>query len=58
MRGSSARAGGFFLTACILGGLVVGIAIGNPMQGVLIGTAAGVVLAVATWLIDRSRRGT
>jgi hypothetical protein len=26
------------------------------MKGILIGTGAGIVLAVATWLIDRSRR--
>ena len=34
-------AGGFFLTLCILGGFVAGLAIGNPMQGVLVGTALG-----------------
>jgi len=49
------RAGGFFLTVCILGGLVAGVAIGDPMLGVLIGTAAGIVLALAMWLVDRRR---
>ena len=49
------RAGGFFLTVCILGGLVAGVAIGDPMLGVLIGTAAGIVLALAMWLLDRRR---
>ena len=53
---STARAGGCFLTLCILGGFPLGLAIGDPMKGVLIGTAAGIVLAVATWLIDRTRR--
>ena len=52
----STRAGGCFLTLCILAGYPLGIAIGNPMKGVLIGTGAGIVLAVGTWLIDRQRR--
>ena len=45
-------AGGCFLTICILGGFFVGLAIRNPMKGVLIGTGIGIVLAVALWLID------
>jgi hypothetical protein len=49
-------AGGCFLTICILAGFPLGLAIGNPMKGILIGTAAGITLAVATWLIDRARR--
>ena len=48
-------AGGFFLTAAILGGAVWGISIGNPMQGLVIGTAVGIVLAVLIWLLDRRR---
>ena len=51
------RAGGCFLTICILGGFVVGLAIGNPMKGVLIGTATGAILALLVWVIDRRRRG-
>ena len=52
----STRAGGCVLTICILAGFPLGLAIGNPMKGILIGTATGIVLAVATWLIDRTRR--
>jgi hypothetical protein len=52
----NARAGGCFLTLCILAGFPLGLAIGNPMKGILIGTGTGMVLAVATWLIDRGRR--
>jgi hypothetical protein len=49
------RAGGCFLTICILAGFPLGLAIGNPMKGILIGTGLGIALAIATWLIDRSR---
>ena len=52
---STTRAGGCFLTLFILAGLPLGLAIGNPMKGILIGTGAGIVLALVTWLIDRRR---
>lgn len=55
MRNTS-RAGGCVLTVFILAGFPLGLAIGNPMRGVLIGTAIGIVLAVAMWLIDTRRR--
>jgi hypothetical protein len=51
----TAKAGGCFLTLCILGGFIAGLAIGNPMKGVLIGTGLGALLAVLLWLIDRRR---
>jgi len=54
---SSSRAGGCFLTLCILAGLPLGLAIRSPMKGILIGTGVGIALAVVTWLIDRHRRG-
>ena len=57
MERPNSRAGGCFLTLCILAGFPLGLAIGNPMKGILIGLGAGIVLAVITWLIDRQRRG-
>jgi hypothetical protein len=48
-------AGGCFLTICILLGFPLGLAIGNPMNGILIGVGVGIVLAVAIWLIDSRR---
>ena len=52
---STTKAGGCFLTLCILAGCPLGLAIGNPMKGILIGTGAGIVLALVVWLIDRRR---
>ena len=56
MPNTTARAGGCFLTLCILVGFVAGLAIHNPMKGILAGTAVGTVLAVLLWLVDRRRR--
>ncbi len=53
MTSRNTRAGGCFLTICILGGFVLGLAINNPMKGILIGTGTGIALAVLLWLIDR-----
>ena len=52
----STRAGGCFLTIFILLGFFGGLAIQNPMKGVLIGTATGAALAILVWLIDLRRR--
>lgn len=52
---NTTRAGGCFLTLCILAGFPLGLSIGNPMKGVLIGTGVGVVIAVVLWLIDSRR---
>lgn len=52
----TSRAGGCFLTICILAGFPLGLAIGNPMKGILICTGVGIVAAVAIWLLDRDRR--
>ena len=51
------KAGGCFLTICILAGFPLGLAIRNPMKGILIGTGVGIAIAVALWLIDRRRNG-
>ncbi len=51
------KAGGCFLTLCILAGFPLGLAIGNPMKGILIGTGAGILVAFVLWLIDRRRAG-
>ncbi len=49
------RAGGFLLFLLILGGLVLGIVFGSPIIGVLIGTAAGIAVALLVWVGDRSK---
>jgi hypothetical protein len=53
MNARATKAGGCFLTVCILAGAAGGVFFGNPMKGVLIGTAAGIALAVLLWLVDR-----
>ena len=55
MQQPTTRAGGCFLTLCILLGFIGGLSIRNPLKGVLIGTAVGAVLALAIWLIDLRR---
>ena len=52
---SKTKAGGCFLTLCILAGFPLGLAMGNPMKGILIGTGVGILLALIVWLIDRRR---
>jgi hypothetical protein len=52
---STTSAGGCFLTLFILAGFPLGLAMGNPMKGILIGTGLGILFALVTWLIDRRR---
>ena len=54
----SPMAGGFFWMAAILIGAVWGVAAGNPMKGILLGTGVGGLIALAVWLVDRNRRRT
>ena len=42
---------------CILAGFVAGLAIGNPMKGVLTGTGIGALIAFILWLVDRRGAG-
>ena len=53
----SPQAGGCLLIACILLGTGIGIWQGQPSIGVLVGTAVGVVIALAVWWRDRARTG-
>lgn len=51
----NARSGGIFVTIGILAGGGWGIAVGEPMKGILAGTALGVAAALLLWLLDRRR---
>ena len=53
---SSTRAGGCFLTICIIAGFPLGLAIGNPMKGILIGTGPGIAVALLIWFLDSRGR--
>lgn len=47
------QAGGCFLALAILAGTLVGIALGEPMKGVLIGTGVGIAATILLWIVDR-----
>jgi len=50
------QAGGCLLTFGILAGVAAGLYYREPSIGFLAGTAAGLLLLLAVWLIDRRRR--
>ena len=49
----NARSGGIFVTLGILAGFGWGLAAGDPMKGILVGTGLGAAAALALWLLDR-----
>ncbi len=55
MKPHNKRAGGCFLMGAILLGFLAGLAARDPLLGVWTGLAAGIIIAVALWLIDRRR---
>ncbi|HET9335766.1 MAG TPA: hypothetical protein VFO12_05085 [Sphingomicrobium sp.] len=52
----TAAAGGIFLFLGPVVGAIYGISRGEPILWMLYGFAAGAILALAVWLIDRRRR--
>lgn len=56
-RGRYSQAGGFVLATSIIAGTVAGVIVGQSSIGFMVGAAAGVLLAVLVWLIDRRRAG-
>ncbi len=48
-------AGGSLLALCIIIGTVAGAVAGEASMGFLVGTGAGILLAVLLWLKDRKR---
>lgn len=56
MKTRSTNAGGFFLILAILAGFAVGAMRGDVVKWTVLGTLAGIVLAILVWLIDRRRR--
>lgn len=48
-------AGGSLIALCLIGGVGIGIAQGQPTIGFLAGFGAGVLLALGVWLVDRRR---
>jgi hypothetical protein len=54
-RRRSSQAGGFLIAIGALGGAAIGFALGQATPGFLIGSASGIGIAIAIWLIDRRR---
>jgi hypothetical protein len=54
-RSKYAQAGGSILAMSIIAGTVAGVIVGEPSIGFLVGTGAGILLAILFWLNDRRR---
>lgn len=52
-RGS--RAGGFILSFAILAGAIIGVKLGQPSIGVLVGTGSGIAIALGLFFYDRAQ---
>lgn len=46
-------AGGFLVAVCLVIGTIVGLIVGQPSIGFLVGLGVGALAAVALWLKDR-----
>ena len=51
----SAQAGGFFIFAGLMAGVVIGLIYDEPSMGMVGGLAAGIAVAVVVWLLDRRK---
>jgi hypothetical protein len=48
-------AGGVLIAIGAVGGAVIGLFLGEPTKGFLLGIGAGIGMAIAIWLLDRRR---
>lgn len=55
MNARNPMAGGFPFILCIFVGVIAGLTLGEPSLGFLLGAAAGTLIALAIWLLDRRR---
>jgi hypothetical protein len=49
-------AGGCLLSICLLAGALIGVLLGQPSIGFLVGAGAGLLLVILFWAWDRKRR--
>lgn len=52
-KGKASRAGGFIIAVAIMAGALLGANFGQPSLGVVLGTGAGVAIALGLYLHDR-----
>jgi hypothetical protein len=46
-------AGGVLIAIGAIGGAVIGLFLGEPSKGFLVGLGGGIGMAIAIWLLDR-----
>lgn len=52
---SAPAAGGVLIALGAMAGAVIGLFLGEPTKGFLLGIGAGIGMAIAIWLLDRRR---
>ncbi len=52
----NALGGGIFIAIGLLGGAIIGVFMGEPSIGMVVGLAAGIAAAGLVWIIDRKRQ--
>ncbi|GAA0738194.1 hypothetical protein [Sphingomonas japonica] len=51
------KAGGAFVAIAMLVGTGIGVALGQPSAGFVVGTAIGALIALLIWAADQRRAG-
>ena len=55
-KSNAPMAGGFLLCVSLLAGALIGVFLGQPSIGFLVGAGIGIALLLLIWLLDRKRR--
>ena len=55
-KSNASLAGGFLLCLSLLAGALIGVFLGQPSIGFLVGAGIGIALLLLIWLLDRRKR--